>query len=608
MAVILLATLTPQMGSSNLRQGFFAPLTPGTIGASFDLLQNVLLYVPLGVAFALRRASWLQATAFAALLSLSVELCQFFVPGRDPVATDVLVNTAGASIAWLVMSTLVGSSVQRGLHVIERWLAMAWRPSSRAANWLSLAWASTVCLLIGSTCWLLSASLPDPFYFLISSPRMDQIDGPVRIGSDGTATGVFRGEIDEVRIFSEARAAADIATDMQQPVSAVTPEAELVVAYGFDAGNGESVADGSGRGHDALRRQTTWTPSGKFGGALTFNGTDSEVIVPGFPQLHLQRAMTIEAWVKPAGHQRGRATIAAHTAATYFLRASSLSGALHPSGGGRFGENPREARLRWSIPPGVWTHLAVSYDGQGITLFINANPTVRLRHWSPHHTVHAIVDGMLLPPGFAASASELRTILSGRFELRMLLRCGAHELEPGPVFEIIGVQSREALVVDASGSELRVRPGSPARTLGLAPTEFRLAGALQGCEPGGSAAFVMKGPLQNPQVLAGDGRVVATRGPGIGSAWALLFDSRLFPARAVTLLSTIFLAVVAAPYGFFARWSRQSVIGVLMLAGTAVLAPMAWGTPAIDVAQSAGMVIGILAGAAVRIRCAPAPS
>jgi len=65
-----------------------------------DLLVNIGLYVPLGVA--LRRRGALSAVAFAAALSLVVEVIQLVYPDRYTAASDVIANVGGAFFGWFV--------------------------------------------------------------------------------------------------------------------------------------------------------------------------------------------------------------------------------------------------------------------------------------------------------------------------------------------------------------------------------------------------------------------------------------------------------------------------------------------------------------------------
>jgi VanZ family protein len=69
-----------------------------------DIILNVVIYMPLGLvavlAFRTRRSRSLAASAaiaFGFLLSVSMELLQVYVPGRDPSLLDVLTNTLGTA-------------------------------------------------------------------------------------------------------------------------------------------------------------------------------------------------------------------------------------------------------------------------------------------------------------------------------------------------------------------------------------------------------------------------------------------------------------------------------------------------------------------------------
>ena len=57
--------------------------------------------------------------------------------------------------------------------------------------------------------------------------------------------------------------------------------------------------DVSGNGNNGTAANITWTTSGKYGNALSFNGSSSRVTVPDSASLHLTTAMTLEAWVYP---------------------------------------------------------------------------------------------------------------------------------------------------------------------------------------------------------------------------------------------------------------------------------------------------------------------
>lgn len=72
-------------------------------GSVSDVLANVVLFIPLGFLFQLarRRAGWrslLQALGFGVLVSIAMEACQLFLPGRYSSVIDVATNGFGA---WL---------------------------------------------------------------------------------------------------------------------------------------------------------------------------------------------------------------------------------------------------------------------------------------------------------------------------------------------------------------------------------------------------------------------------------------------------------------------------------------------------------------------------
>src|SRR3954470_20056114 len=98
---------------------------------------------------------------------------------------------------------------------------------------------------------------------------------------------------------SRPMAAAILSATILCPIS-VAAQTGPVAAYGFNEGAGATVSDVSGNANNGTITGATWTPSGKFGGALTFNGTSNLVTIAQNASLNLGTAMTLEAWVKPS--------------------------------------------------------------------------------------------------------------------------------------------------------------------------------------------------------------------------------------------------------------------------------------------------------------------
>ncbi|MFI0791172.1 LamG-like jellyroll fold domain-containing protein [Micromonospora rubida] len=79
--------------------------------------------------------------------------------------------------------------------------------------------------------------------------------------SGTNAAEFFRGDVDEVRIWSQARTAADLARNFRRRLAGVEPG--LVAYYRFDEGGGTSVADHTDNGlNGTVRGSAAWVTSG----------------------------------------------------------------------------------------------------------------------------------------------------------------------------------------------------------------------------------------------------------------------------------------------------------------------------------------------------------
>lgn len=79
-------------------------------------------------------------------------------------------------------------------------------------------------------------------------PRADSIQRASigsALNSSSAAAGFFKGALDEVRVWTYARSAADLAANKSVPMTAAT--SGLVARWGLDDGTGTSVSDSSGR-------------------------------------------------------------------------------------------------------------------------------------------------------------------------------------------------------------------------------------------------------------------------------------------------------------------------------------------------------------------------
>jgi uncharacterized repeat protein (TIGR01451 family) len=148
------------------------------------------------------------------------------------------------------------------------------------------------------------------------------------------------------------------------------PTPGLVAAYSFNEGSGTNVADASGAGNAGTIGTATWTTQGKYGGALSFNGTTAKVTVPDAPSLRLTSAMTLEAWVFPTAASTEWKDLVYKGNDNYYLSASSCCQG-RPAGGGIFSGSYGETFGTSNLVVNTWTHLATTYDGTTLRLYVN---------------------------------------------------------------------------------------------------------------------------------------------------------------------------------------------------------------------------------------------
>ena len=160
---ILVATLRSQGGA--LAAGWSFSITSGD-AALAELIQNLLLFLPLGACLTLAGVRPRRAIALGALLSFAVEFAQQWIPGRDPSTGDILCNS---------ISTALGVALVR---FAPRWLTT----TPRRSAWQALATAVVAVLTWIGTGAVLGQSFPPPPYHTVNAPAFDywaQYEGAV---------------------------------------------------------------------------------------------------------------------------------------------------------------------------------------------------------------------------------------------------------------------------------------------------------------------------------------------------------------------------------------------------------------------------------------------
>ena len=170
-------------------------------------------------------------------------------------------------------------------------------------------------------------------------------------------------------------AAGNISAPSNQATATVTapPVTGLVAAYGFDEATGPTATDSSGNGNNGTLNGASWNPTGRFGAALAFDGVNDIVTIPDAASLDLTTGMTMEAWVRPSTLGNGYRTVLMKE------RPNASSYALYANGSGNsrvpiaeiYTTSYRDTLGTSQLPLDTWTHLAATYNGTVLALYVN---------------------------------------------------------------------------------------------------------------------------------------------------------------------------------------------------------------------------------------------
>ena len=160
-AAICIATL--RATGNSMPAGWSFSLTSGDKAVA-ELIQNLLLFVPFGLALALRPGMrWRNLLLAGVAISFTVEFLQQWIPGRDPSVGDIVTNA---------ISTLLGGAL---VWTAPRWL----HPPEHRAPWLSLGAAAVAAVAWLGTGWLLAPLYPPGTYSDSWMPDQDRYSGRV---------------------------------------------------------------------------------------------------------------------------------------------------------------------------------------------------------------------------------------------------------------------------------------------------------------------------------------------------------------------------------------------------------------------------------------------
>ncbi len=136
-------------------------------------------------------------------------------------------------------------------------------------------------------------------------------------------------------------------------------QADQRVAYGFSEGTGTAVADSSSNNTAATATSPSWTPSGRYGSAITFNGTSTRV--RSNTTVGLTGSFTFSAWINNPSNQFYETIMTVGGERDFYVSNGILG--LY-TGGADLSFGP-------AIGTNTWHYVTVVSSGTTISVYVN---------------------------------------------------------------------------------------------------------------------------------------------------------------------------------------------------------------------------------------------
>jgi len=146
-------------------------------------------------------------------------------------------------------------------------------------------------------------------------------------------------------------------------------------AYAFSEGAGTTTADSSGNGNTGTLSGSTWT-TGAFGGGLSHSGSPNRVLVTASQTVTVSTAFTAEAWVYPTGVGWVWNQMTNDGTAQLYILGVNSDGTVVLAFTTN-GTTNNQMITDSTIPFNAWTHLAATYDGSQMRIYINGVEAIR---------------------------------------------------------------------------------------------------------------------------------------------------------------------------------------------------------------------------------------
>lgn len=393
---------------------------------ALDVLLNVLLFIPFGFGFAesLREHGRSRAAVFGvtllagALFSYSVELLQFYIPIRDSGWEDVVTNSTGSVLGFLVYE-LGGAAILR----------VASRMESSFVTWLN--WRRLMVVLLFYVGVWLGASIPLQRQARITGWGQNPM---LLIGSSAAeeSASAWNGRVFQIELWSQA-----LPDRVARAITAGRPEGDPVPLGSYNLSGSPPFQD-----QRHVLPGLVWVRDSSMSAPPVVGAswlTSRAPISAWVNQVERTNRFSLHVLCQPGAAPRNRRVVViAQLSGPINLELSQKGTQLI-----FWFRNPLSAnrpRLAWDVPdafpPGQLRNLLLSYDGSRLALYVDGQEEGRPYRLGPgaglashlhriksgelsgyHHIFYAIVffpAGCLLGLGWweLASVAGLRTMVA----------------------------------------------------------------------------------------------------------------------------------------------------------------------------------------------------
>ncbi len=215
----------------------------------------------------------------------------------------------------------------------------------------------------------------------ISSNSISVNSGSLDIGYFPSYGQYFDGQIDEVRIWNDARTEAEIKANMYSELSGL--ENNLAAYYPMNYGSGTTIIDNSSNSNNGtmtnMDGSSDWVSNALFGQnyALDFDGSNDYIIVSDDNSLDNDNYITISMWINAETITNKDCLISKRSSTeqsgNYALRFNSSNQLKWYVWGGDADNGSTNSAS--AISTNVWTHVAVTFDNSTNTtkFYINGS-------------------------------------------------------------------------------------------------------------------------------------------------------------------------------------------------------------------------------------------